>query len=81
MYLRTYLNHPAKFKINMTILTCLNKRKELTVTDGRTLIIEKLPFLKMINSGNITYCPVFLFLFGLNLQSVVHTIILWFLQK
>ncbi len=36
-----YRNHRAKFEIDRKFLTCLNKRKELTVTDGPTLIIEK----------------------------------------
>ena len=31
-----YWNHHAKFEIDRTILTYLNQRKELTVTDGRT---------------------------------------------
>ena len=43
-----YRNHHAKFEIDRTILSSLNKRKKLSVTDGRadgpTLIIEKLRF-------------------------------------
>ncbi len=31
-------------EIDRTYHICLNKRKELSVTDGRTLIIEKPPF-------------------------------------
>ena len=31
-----YMNHPAKFVTNRTILTYLNYRNELTVTDGNT---------------------------------------------
>ena len=46
------MDHHAKFEKDRTILTWLNHRKELTVSDGRTegqtygptLIIEKLRF-------------------------------------
>ena len=31
-----YMNHPAKFETNRTILTYLNYRNELTVTDEHT---------------------------------------------
>ena len=41
-------NHYAKFKIDGTILPCLNYHKDLTITEGRTaLIIEKATLLKM----------------------------------
>ncbi len=30
------MNHHARFEIDRTILTSLNERKELTVTDGQT---------------------------------------------
>ena len=32
----TYWNHHSKFEIDLSILKCLNLRKELTVTDRRT---------------------------------------------
>ena len=40
----------CNFEVNKTILTHLKLRKEVSVTDGSTLIIEKLRFKKKRNS-------------------------------
>ena len=47
--LKCYRNHYKKVLIDIIILTCLNQWKELSVTDGLTLIIEKLRFKRTVN--------------------------------
>ena len=52
-------DHHAKFEIDMTTLTCLNQRKDLTVADVRTepkfikalLLLNGKSFLNIIRTG------------------------------